>query len=180
MPHTQQIHAGDPAYASPVIRPPSPASSVGTAYGPDDTSLSDSGLNQDVFERKWIANLRLDEPKHDEVHNLKDPLIICPSDPQEQKLLFEEILRGFRQRVQQLEEDEIFQQAVINGSQIGKEQLPSADNVENLIQNMMGTSIGNEASHIQDGPWNRRNTTHATSTSSSMRTAAGKGRPGQT
>lgn len=85
MPHTQQIHAGDPAYASPVIRPPSPASSVGTAYGPDDTSLSDSGLSQDVFEQKWIANLRLDEPKHDEVHNLKDPLIICPSDPQEQK-----------------------------------------------------------------------------------------------
>jgi hypothetical protein len=85
MPHTQQIHAGDPAYASPVIRPPSPASSVGTAYGPDDTSLSDSGLSQDVFEQKWIANLRLDEPKHDEIHNLKDPLIICPSDPQEQK-----------------------------------------------------------------------------------------------
>jgi len=85
MPHTQQIHAGDPAYASPVIRPPSPASSVGTAYGPDDTSLSDSELSQDDFERKAIANLRLDEPKHDEVHNLKDPLIICPSDPQEQK-----------------------------------------------------------------------------------------------
>lgn len=94
-------------------------------------------------------------------------------------MLFEEILRGFRQRVQQLEEDEIFQQAVINGSQIGKEQLPSADNVENLIKNMMGTSIGNEASHIQDGPWNKRNTAHATSTSSSMRTATGKGRLGQ-
>jgi hypothetical protein len=94
-------------------------------------------------------------------------------------VLFEEILRGFRQRVQQLEEDEIFQQAVINGSQIGKEQLASADNVENLIKNMMGTSIGNEASHIQDGPWNKRNTAHATSTSSSMRTATGKGRPGQ-
>jgi hypothetical protein len=135
-------------------------------------------LSQDDFERKAIANLRLDEPKHDEVHNLKDPLIICPSDPQEQKLLFETILRGFRQRVQQLEDDEIFQQAVINGSQIGREQLPSADNVENLIQNMMGTSIGNEASHIQDGPWNRRNTAHATSTSSSMRTTTGKGRLG--
>lgn len=179
MPHTQQIHAGDPAYASPVIRPPSPASSLGTAYGPDDTSLSDSGLSQDVFEQKWIANLGLDEPKHDEVHNSKDPLIIYPSDPQEQKLLFEEILRGFRQRVQQLEEDEIFQQAVINGSQIGKEQLPSADNVENLIQNMIGASIGNETSHMQDGPWNRRNTAHTTFTSSNMRTAAGKGRLGQ-
>jgi hypothetical protein len=85
MPHTQQIHTGDPAYASPVIRPPSPASSVGTAYGPDETSLSDSGLTQDAFERKWIANLRLDEPKDEEVHNLKDVLIIPPNDPQEQK-----------------------------------------------------------------------------------------------
>ncbi|KAG1742339.1 uncharacterized protein EDB91DRAFT_1247730 [Suillus paluster] len=168
MQHTQQIHAGDPAYASPVIRPPSPASSVGTAYGPDETSLSDSGLTQDAFERKWIAHLRLDEPKHEEVHNLNEVLIIPPSDPREQKLLFEAILRGFRQRVQQLEEDEIFQQTVINGSQIGMEQLPSADNVDTLIQNMMGTSIGNGASHVQDGPWNRRNTAHVVS--SSMRT----------
>ncbi|KAG0703785.1 hypothetical protein DFH29DRAFT_915074 [Suillus ampliporus] len=164
MPHTQQIHAGDPAYASPVIRPPSPASSVGTAYGPDETSLSDSGMCQDAFERKWIASLRLDEPKHEEVHNLKDVLIIPPSDPREQKLLFEDILHGFRQRVQQLEEDEIFQHTATNGSQIGKEQLPSADNVDTLIQNMMGTSICNGASHIQDGPWNRRNAAHVTST----------------
>ncbi|OAX44324.1 hypothetical protein K503DRAFT_449181 [Rhizopogon vinicolor AM-OR11-026] len=169
MPHTQQIHTGDPAYASPVIRPPSPASSVGTAYGPDETSLSDLELSQDAFERKWTANLRLDEPKDEEVHNLKDVLIIPPSDPVEQKLLFEEILRGFRQRVQELEEDEIFQQTLMKGSQVGKEQLPSANNIDTLIQDMMGNSICHDARHVSDGPWNRRNI--ADETSSSMRTA---------
>jgi len=85
MSHTRQIHTGDPAYASPVIRPPSPASSVGTVCGPDETSLSDSGLTQDAFERKWTANLRLDDPKEEEVYSLKDVLITPPSDPGEQK-----------------------------------------------------------------------------------------------
>lgn len=92
MPHNRQIHSGDPAYASPVIRPPSPASSVGTAYGPDETSLSDSELAQDTFERKWTANLRLNEPKDEEVHNLKDVLVTPPSDPGEQKCVSDNVV----------------------------------------------------------------------------------------
>jgi hypothetical protein len=89
-------------------------------------------------------------------------------------VLFDEILRGLRQRVQALEEDEIFQQTLMRGSQVGKEPLPSADNIDTLIQDMMGSSI----KHVSDGPWNRPNV--AEETSSSMRTAGtGQQRLGQ-
>ena len=53
-------------YASPVLRAPSPASSVGTAYGADETSLSDSELSQTDFERKCKERLQLGEPRPEE------------------------------------------------------------------------------------------------------------------
>lgn len=62
MPNASLIHTGDPAYASPVIRAPSPASSVGTAYGPDETTQSDSELSLDAFQQKWSSKLKLDGP----------------------------------------------------------------------------------------------------------------------
>lgn len=60
MPNSQLIHGGDPAYAPPVIRPPSPASSVGTAYQADQTSQSDTELSKEEFEQKWLGKLNLD------------------------------------------------------------------------------------------------------------------------
>lgn len=66
MPNAPLIHTGDPAYASPIIRAPSPASSVGTAYGPDETTQSDSELSPDAFERKWSSKLKLDAPRIEE------------------------------------------------------------------------------------------------------------------
>lgn len=88
-------------------------------------------------------------------------------------MLFDEILRGFRQRVQALEEDEIFQQTLLKGSQVGKEPLPSADTIDTLIQDMMSSSVSYETRRVSDGPWNRQNMDDETS--SSMRTA-GTGR----
>lgn len=58
----QQIHPGDPAYAPPLIRPPSPASSIGTSYGLDETTASDTELDDAEFARKCEASLHLDAP----------------------------------------------------------------------------------------------------------------------
>lgn len=66
MPNAPLIHTGDPAYASPVIRAPSPASSVGTAYGPDESSQSDSELSPEAFEQKWSSKLKLGGPRIEE------------------------------------------------------------------------------------------------------------------
>src|SRR5882762_2811126 len=58
MPHP---HIHSPSYAPPVLRAPSPASSIGTSYAPDATSLSDTEaeLSQAAFEQKWGGKLRL-------------------------------------------------------------------------------------------------------------------------
>lgn len=58
MPHP---HVHSPTYAPPVLRAPSPASSLGTTYAPDATSFSDSEteLFQAAFEKKWEDKLRL-------------------------------------------------------------------------------------------------------------------------
>lgn len=66
MPNAPLIHTGDPAYASPVIRAPSPASSVGTAYGADESTQSDSELSPEAFEQKWSSKLKLDGPRIEE------------------------------------------------------------------------------------------------------------------
>ncbi|KAH7925583.1 hypothetical protein BV22DRAFT_1064640 [Leucogyrophana mollusca] len=158
MQHAQVMLAGDPAYGSPVIRPPSPASSIGTAYPADDTSLSDVELSQDAFDRKWTAKLRLDWPKDEELRKDDSPLISPPRNPAEEKLMYESILRGFRLRVQQLEEDAIFQRTLMRGSQVGLKQRPSSDNIDTLMQSMMTTTLGsgpNRTHNVSDGPWNR-------------------------
>lgn len=67
-------------YADPVLRPASPASSLGTAYGPDETSLSDSELTSISFVRKCLEQLELHLPRKDEVEAEQDPLITIPSD----------------------------------------------------------------------------------------------------
>ena len=70
--HTQM------AYAPPVLRPASPASSVGTVYPDDATSLSDNEqcLSQAAFERKWEEKLGLTgEKRKEEEQAEQDPLL---------------------------------------------------------------------------------------------------------
>jgi hypothetical protein len=67
-------------YAPPVLRAPSPTSSVGTTYPEDRTSFSDSEhqLGQAAFERKWEERLELGKPgREEELANIS-PLIPRP------------------------------------------------------------------------------------------------------
>ncbi|KAL4073207.1 hypothetical protein V8B97DRAFT_198033 [Scleroderma yunnanense] len=156
MPNPQIIHTGDPAYASPVIRPPSPASSVGTAYGPDQTSQSDIELSKEDFEQKWLGKLNLDGLTIKEEDKSRPTLIDShpPEGSPGEKELFEGILRGLRLRVQQLEADAVFQQLLMRGSQVGLERPPSDNNINTLMCSMIPTQTTH--SNISDGPWNRR------------------------
>ncbi|KIJ17652.1 hypothetical protein PAXINDRAFT_154258 [Paxillus involutus ATCC 200175] len=155
MPNAQLIHTGDPPYASPVIRAPSPASSVGTAYGPDETCQSDSELSQEAFEQKWSAKLKLDSPKiEEELRSFSALIQPLPQNPTEEKMFFDMILHGLRTRIQHLEEEEILQQMLRRGSQVGLEQTPSNDNIDDLMRTMTAMSTGN-GQQVSDGPWDR-------------------------
>lgn len=71
---TNQLHT---EYPPPVLRAASPASSVGTTYGLDQTSYSDgeSQMSQSTFERKWEERLELRRPRPEEEIANKDPLL---------------------------------------------------------------------------------------------------------
>lgn len=67
-------------YASPVIRAPSPTSTIGTTYGEDETSFSDSEhmLTQSAFETKCIEGIALALPRKEEEVANSDPLLARP------------------------------------------------------------------------------------------------------
>lgn len=79
------IHSGDPAYAPPLLRAPSPSSSIGTDYGPDETSYEDAHKSQNQFVNDIQARLKLNEPRMEEAQANRDPLLPKPKDPQEEQ-----------------------------------------------------------------------------------------------
>jgi hypothetical protein len=127
----QQIHPGDPSYAPPLIRPPSPASSIGTVYGPDEDSYSDTELTDEAFIRKHDALLRLDEPSDSELRAMRSVLLPKPKTAEEEMsmstspifglnaekcltpipiVIHKHVLANLRKEVRRLEEDELFEQ----------------------------------------------------------------------
>jgi len=82
-PQTHAAHVSVPSYAPPAYRPASPASSVGTAYPPDQTSLSDteSFIAQNAFEHKQEMLIGLGRQRDDEKNNEKEVLILVPETP---------------------------------------------------------------------------------------------------
>jgi hypothetical protein len=83
----QQIHPGDPAYAPPLIRPPSPASSIGTAYGDDETSDIDDPavINNVAFDQRVFDSLLIHQPSDAEAKANADPLLRRPEDPAQEQ-----------------------------------------------------------------------------------------------
>ncbi|KXN86491.1 hypothetical protein AN958_10005 [Leucoagaricus sp. SymC.cos] len=153
-----------PEYAPPVLRAPSPASSVGTTYGPDQTSFSDTEeqLSQLAFEKKWLTKLDLDKPRREEEEDNESPLIPRPETREEENAMVDKILKNLRAKIRQLEEDEMFEQTLLRGSQVGLEARPSTNDIDTLMKSMMsltegpaGKVIGRAADEtLTDGPWN--------------------------
>lgn len=69
------------------------------------------------------------------------------------EVFFDVILRGLRARTHHIEEEENLQQLLRQGSQIGLEQPPSNDNIDNLMRSMVAMSTA-DTHQISDGPWN--------------------------
>jgi hypothetical protein len=162
-------------YASPVLRAASPASSVGTLYEPDQTALSDTEpeMSQHAFELKWQERLGLGLPTKEEVQAMDSPLLPIPTNAAEEKgpfmvhrwipvtvlmpaniALYERVMRSLRQHVHQIEENDIYDQILLRGSQVVLEPQPSTTDITGLMQRMMGGSVTARQAAIADGPWN--------------------------
>lgn len=112
----QHVHPGDPGYAPPLIRPPSPASSIGTVYGADETS--------DTDDAEARANRHVLLPR--------------ARTADDEKTIFEHVMINLRKEVRKLEEDELFERTVLRGSQVAQEPHPSSDDIDTIMRSMMG------------------------------------------
>ena len=96
----QHIFAGDAVYAPPVLRAPSPSSSIGTDYGPDETSAADLEMSAEEFKNRVVYKLALNEPRAEELMAEIDPLLQRPTNPQAEKgaapsVMSEELMASF-------------------------------------------------------------------------------------
>jgi IS5 family transposase len=73
---THELQRGDVPYEAPFIRSASPNDSLTTAYGPDETNLSDLELSDDAFSKKVLAGLRVHEKREEEEYAETRPLLM--------------------------------------------------------------------------------------------------------
>ncbi|KAJ7451662.1 hypothetical protein FB451DRAFT_1145627 [Mycena latifolia] len=145
-----------PEYADPVIRAASPASSVGSVHVPDQTASSDSEslLSQPAFERKWADRLDLRRATREEELADAEPLIMRPSTALEERVLSERVVRNLRQKVEELEENELFEQTMLRGSQAGVEEQTIPTDIDAVMRGMMGATAPADAT-LTTGPWSQ-------------------------
>ncbi|KAF9066494.1 hypothetical protein BDP27DRAFT_1330624 [Rhodocollybia butyracea] len=130
-------------YAPPEIRSPSPTSSVGSRHPEDQTSLSDSEVMLDNFrfEQKWESKIGLGEPTQREIEAAREPLITRPVPGSEaEKEVYKSILRSLRREVQQLHENEIFEQTLLQGSKAALETPVHTRDIDTIMRSMMSPS----------------------------------------
>ncbi|KAJ7914830.1 hypothetical protein B0H13DRAFT_1611156, partial [Mycena leptocephala] len=147
----------EPEYADPVIREPSPASSVGTVYGPDQTASSE--LDQPTFERKWEDRLTYAVPpgmRNSPTQTLYFPVRRPPWKSVASLFIFKSGPAELRAKVDELEENELFEQTMLRGSQASLEEETIPKDIDSLMLSMMGpSSVGDTSGNatVTDGPW---------------------------
>ncbi|CAL1712930.1 unnamed protein product [Somion occarium] len=115
----QHINLADPEYAPSLVRPPSPSSSIGTDYGPDETTPEESA-----------------KPEEEEAN--KDILLKRPKTQIEEREMHRTVMENLRNAVRKLQEDELYEQIMLRGTQVTNVQQPSSNNIDVIMQSIMG------------------------------------------
>ncbi len=69
------VHPADLPYVPTIMRAPSPSSTIGTDYGPDETDFADSELSERDFVRKCEEMVGINRPRPEEEEANRDPLV---------------------------------------------------------------------------------------------------------
>ncbi|KAJ8080256.1 hypothetical protein PM082_017086 [Marasmius tenuissimus] len=154
------------------VGPPSPATSVGSRHPDDTTSASDSEsiLPQPLFERKWADRIGLGQPTPEEIMGNKEPLLPRPlEDSEEERQLYESVLRNLRKEVDALSEDVIFQKTLLRGSVAATHEPTLTNDIDSIMQGLMAPPSGGFGQRQQSqsprlpltpGPWNTNEMRH--------------------
>ncbi|KZT27428.1 hypothetical protein NEOLEDRAFT_1060813 [Neolentinus lepideus HHB14362 ss-1] len=129
-------------YILPDFRTPSPASSLGTKYDPDETSPSDWEIDDETWDKKMQGVLALDEMSEAERLANEDPKLPKPKTQAEERQLHEQVMAKLRAAVDQLGEDERFEQLASRGSRIETQPKPVSGDLDVILQSLMAIPIG--------------------------------------
>ena len=88
------VHPTDLQYAPTIMRAPSPSSTIGTDYSPDQTTMVDNELSDSDFARKCEEAIGLNNPRAEEDEANRDPLVL-PRPLSRNKLTSAEEKRAF-------------------------------------------------------------------------------------
>ncbi|KAI0286541.1 hypothetical protein BC826DRAFT_1047924 [Russula brevipes] len=139
---THEVHRGDIPYQAPFARSASPNDSLTTAYGADETNLSDVELSEDAFSNKVLAGLRIYEKREEEERAEARPLVMprprrgptaTVGAQTEEKVMFDQVMRSLRWHVEELEEEETIETVLQCRTQAVVEAQPSATSEMDLI-----------------------------------------------
>ncbi|THH18321.1 hypothetical protein EW146_g2650 [Bondarzewia mesenterica] len=145
-PRSNRFHSGEVPYT------------INTEYVPDETSTVDVELSYADFGKKIEKGMRLHEQREPELMAEATPLLlprpktaaaeegvstfVCRSKVTPvnhgSHLPFEQVMQTLRRDVQQLEENELVDSAMLRGSQVALESQPSSNDVGSIMQSMMG------------------------------------------
>jgi hypothetical protein len=168
---THEVHRGDVPYQAPFTRSTSPNDSLTTAYGADETSLSDAELSEDAFSNKVITGLRIHEKREEEERAEARPLIMprarrgatttvsaqteekggtIPCDNTSGKLtpqplheaMFDQVMRSLRWHIEELEEEDTVESVLQRRIKGVVETQPSASEMDFIMESLMEPSCG--------------------------------------
>ncbi|KAI0028442.1 hypothetical protein K488DRAFT_31777, partial [Vararia minispora EC-137] len=143
---TSRVRNGDVPYENPVMRPPSPAGSINTDYGPDEMDPTDLVPTDREFERKILENLRIDEQTDQEKNNEVGPMLLTflarlrgvQPGSSEEKALYLSTMAALQRRVQELIEDELVENMMLKGSQVPSDAPNPSGDIDEIMRSIMG------------------------------------------
>ena len=163
---THELHRGDVPYEAPFVRSASPNDSLTTAYGADETNLSDVELSEEAFSKKVLAGLRIHEKREEEEQAETRPLVMPRArrgtgistvsalgeergrtirqkvirdtpDLTLNEVMHDQVMRSLRWHVRLLEEEEAIETALQRRIRAVQESQPSTSEVDIIMDSMM-------------------------------------------
>ncbi|KAI0648156.1 hypothetical protein C8Q79DRAFT_953965 [Trametes meyenii] len=174
MPQQYTVHPIDLPYEPTIMRAPSPSSTIGTDYGPDETDFADSELSERDFVRKCEEAIGLNRPRPEEEEANRDPLVYPRSlryklTQLEERQMFEHVMANLRRAVKQLEEEELFEQTAVRSASVALDDpTPSSDDLDDIMRSLMDLSPGDSNMSTLTGTATMHPSAHFTSRSETV------------
>lgn len=158
MPSQVEMQTIDPAYASALVPAPSPTSSIGSRLPDDETDPDDARLTQEEFDAKCWKALKIDDPTTEETSAMRRPVYhACHRmDPEQAGRSVDPItwstsdftlivtakfvpifMQNLRTEMKKLQDNELFEQAILKGSQVGRDNLTPTGDIDAIMQSML-------------------------------------------